>query len=337
VLVTKRNQTDTDPSSTGAADPNPWVSHRVANMPYGADRPNSTAGGFTPKYQFNFKELESATGCYDYGARMYNPVSGRFLSADTSSADGYNRFAYVRNNPVRYGDPTGHQAEPKSIPERLWAYLTGESQKAVKGHSPGFAEWNSKLKNRGRVPKMVGQGVIVFRGSREKPEVVFVQGFSPRGSGNPELSIAEGAALHTAQRYPNSPFVSTTTSAEWAEHFAKSVFAGGASHGERGGTVYIVVLHKDDLPHLRSTDQLREAEPDAFRAIMMLEKPVTVLHMQSEAEILIWGGINGAHILGAYSPDREEASRKAWPSGEGWTIKDKPITLQLNPNYGREH
>jgi len=34
-------------------------------------------------------------------------VLGRFLSADTDTTDGYNRFAYVRNNPVRYNDPTG--------------------------------------------------------------------------------------------------------------------------------------------------------------------------------------------------------------------------------------
>ncbi|MEW6085137.1 MAG: RHS repeat-associated core domain-containing protein [Chloroflexota bacterium] len=52
-------------------------------------------------------------GIYHYGARFYSPKLGRFLSADTIvpnpfNPQDYNRFAYVRNNPVRYVDPSGH-------------------------------------------------------------------------------------------------------------------------------------------------------------------------------------------------------------------------------------
>jgi RHS repeat-associated protein len=84
------------------------VLRKQSYMPYGEDRavnPNN----FDPKYQFNFKEKE-ASGFYDYGARLYNPATGRWLSADTSTDDGLNRYAYVRNNPLLYVDPTGHQA-----------------------------------------------------------------------------------------------------------------------------------------------------------------------------------------------------------------------------------
>jgi hypothetical protein len=35
-------------------------------------------------------------------------VLGRFASADSSTTDGYDRFWYVRGNPMRYNDPTGH-------------------------------------------------------------------------------------------------------------------------------------------------------------------------------------------------------------------------------------
>jgi RHS repeat-associated protein len=79
-------------------------------MPYGADRAPTPVGTFTPKLQFNFKEKETTTGLYDYGGRMYNPATGRWLSADTSIEDGLNRYAYVTNNPVKYSDPTGHGA-----------------------------------------------------------------------------------------------------------------------------------------------------------------------------------------------------------------------------------
>jgi RHS repeat-associated protein len=50
----------------------------------------STAYGFPcasdacTGYQFNSKDKEpDGSGLYDYGARLYNPATGRFLSADT--------------------------------------------------------------------------------------------------------------------------------------------------------------------------------------------------------------------------------------------------------------
>ena len=52
---------------------------------------------------------------YHFSARFYSPRLGRFLSADTIVPNPFNpqdlnRFSYVRNNPVRYTDPTGHRA-----------------------------------------------------------------------------------------------------------------------------------------------------------------------------------------------------------------------------------
>ena len=52
---------------------------------------------------------------YYYGARWYDPALGQFLSPDTivpaaGNALDYHRYAYTRFNPVKYTDPTGHQA-----------------------------------------------------------------------------------------------------------------------------------------------------------------------------------------------------------------------------------
>jgi len=49
----------------------------------------------------------------DYDARFYVPALGRFSQPDTlipgaGNPQNLNRYAYVRNNPLRYADPTGH-------------------------------------------------------------------------------------------------------------------------------------------------------------------------------------------------------------------------------------
>ena len=54
-------------------------------------------------------------GIYSYGARFYSSKLGRFLSADTIVPDwanpqSLNRYAYTYNNPLKYVDPTGHEA-----------------------------------------------------------------------------------------------------------------------------------------------------------------------------------------------------------------------------------
>ena len=58
-------------------------------------------------------QRRDATGLHFYNARYYDSLIGRFVSADTIVAEpggsqGYNRFAYVKNNPLRWTDPSGH-------------------------------------------------------------------------------------------------------------------------------------------------------------------------------------------------------------------------------------
>ncbi len=64
-------------------------------------------------YQFTGQKKDTGTGLYYYGARYYDPVTGRFVSADTivpssGNPQSLNRYSYVYNNPVKYTDPTGH-------------------------------------------------------------------------------------------------------------------------------------------------------------------------------------------------------------------------------------
>jgi RHS repeat-associated protein len=57
--------------------------------------------------------VDLETGLVDYGARIYNPKLGRFLSADSVIPDitdpqSLNRYSYLRNDPLNRIDPDGH-------------------------------------------------------------------------------------------------------------------------------------------------------------------------------------------------------------------------------------
>jgi len=58
-------------------------------------------------------EMDAESGLINMNARLYDPNLGRFISPDTMIPDAgnmqeYNRYTYVKNNPLSYTDPTGH-------------------------------------------------------------------------------------------------------------------------------------------------------------------------------------------------------------------------------------
>ncbi len=78
---------------------------------WGEDR--YTSGTIPTTYRYTGQRQEAALGLYFYDARWYDPSLGRFVQPDTIQPDpgdpqNLNRFSYVRNNPLRFTDPTGH-------------------------------------------------------------------------------------------------------------------------------------------------------------------------------------------------------------------------------------
>lgn len=78
--------------------------------PFGGLMSTSSRQSVQP-YKYNGKELETACGVnwYDYGARRYDPVLGRWNGVDPLCEDYYseNPYGYCGNNPVNYVDPNG--------------------------------------------------------------------------------------------------------------------------------------------------------------------------------------------------------------------------------------
>jgi RHS repeat-associated protein len=60
------------------------------------------------RFMFTGREFDKDTGLYYYRARYYNPEIGRFLQTDPIGyGDGMNWYAYCKNNPIGYIDPSG--------------------------------------------------------------------------------------------------------------------------------------------------------------------------------------------------------------------------------------
>ncbi len=70
------------------------------------------AAGNLGRFQYTGQTWIAELGLYNYKARFYSPTLGRFLQTDPSGySDGLNWYAYVGNDPLNKGDPTGRDAQ----------------------------------------------------------------------------------------------------------------------------------------------------------------------------------------------------------------------------------
>jgi hypothetical protein len=135
---------------------------------------------------------------YDFGARLYNPCTGRFFSADTSTADGFNRYTFVSNNPLRHRDPSGHQQlcrveeggcdEPKDPKVKKQAVAIAAGGLGVAVAAATAPAWGPVVAGAAGTARIVGTGALIKLGQWANG----VSGGASAAEGSQEF-IGEGA------------------------------------------------------------------------------------------------------------------------------------------------
>ncbi len=123
--------------------PTPNVTQREYYKPFGEVA--FTSGSSRTDKGFTGQRLDASSGLMYYGARYYDPVLSYFISADPTVTDpsnplDYNRYLYVRGNPLGHIDPSGYG------PEDYYIFVQGCISTPCNRNSPDdWGEYGSQL------------------------------------------------------------------------------------------------------------------------------------------------------------------------------------------------
>ena len=147
---------------------------------------------------FTSHEFLSQFNLYNMNGRMYDPLVGRFLSADNyvqdpTATQNYNRYSYCLNNPLKYNDPSGWltDAEMDEV-ETTWNDMVSNPEST----STGMYSW--------------GSGGFSYSSS-ERDAYTFLANYNNQNNswGNPEFKNGAHVEVHytNMDECPNNPQV----------------------------------------------------------------------------------------------------------------------------------
>lgn len=276
-LVTRYYHKDHLGSSTLMTDLNGGLVNPAENIDYmafGLER-NSTEQLGAMNYRYTDQEKDKETGLYNYNARLYDPEIGMFVSADTVDPNwmdpqGLNRYAYCRNNPLIYVDPSGNTEENSeqwiSFKQFTYDSFFGFSSEISSqfdsfrkmSAGPDFlTSWQTSLLNKGldESGKLYGKLFGLESHSEDSPGYYFGKGMAIAGG---LLMGGEGALSGTTSKSIKSI---NLPSFRKIKIDMVEVLTGHTSSGSRAMQSGI----KDLFPNNMSTKQIEKAIRQAYK------------------------------------------------------------------------
>jgi RHS repeat-associated protein len=173
-------------SSTLVTAGSGWPVWQATYLPYGEEY-NPEIG--TEHFKFTGKERDTETLLDYFGARYYSNTSGRFMTPDTGvdqhpiDPQSWNLYAYARNNPLRFIDPSGN-------------YLCGRGM--TDQQCDDFEDQlNSAQKEANKLKEMYGANSTQYKDTQRAIDAFGAQG------------VDNGVTVNIGQTVNNSPAMTT--------------------------------------------------------------------------------------------------------------------------------
>ena len=278
----------------------------LSYFPYGNFVNNSvTQLSSNPKYLFTGQESDNETGLYNYNARLYNPKTGVFISADT--VQGLNRYAYVSGNPINMTDPSGNQgasAEIRKLIRNLIGKNIGRDERGKTNFY--FLDFSRRLKKEAGLPMP-----MILKGfQNESSRVLFSNPEFPVGQRveifyDSEMSKRTALAIAQVNRFDPA----------WAENTMRWIHEEiPYTSKERDSSFWFSYYRVWDLDEKLERDLIVCFDLAAIFSLV-------ATYLPKESEVLSFqvtgGGFDGRHSVARFW-EYEDDQRTAWISDPTW-------------------